>query len=55
MGGPNPCKRGIGGHHAGGVNFAMADGSVRFISYNIDINALAAMATIAGNELGYVN
>ena len=50
QGADNPCKRGFGGMHTGGVSFAIADGSVRFISYSVDINRLAAMATIAGNE-----
>jgi len=51
QGGDNPCKRSFGSHHAGGANFVMCDGSVRFIRYTIDINALAAMATIAGGEV----
>jgi prepilin-type N-terminal cleavage/methylation domain-containing protein/prepilin-type processing-associated H-X9-DG protein len=51
MGLDNPCKRGFGSFHSGGLNFVLCDGSVRFISYNIDINTLAAMATIAGNEV----
>jgi hypothetical protein len=33
----------------------MADGSVRFISYSVDINRLAAMATMAGGEVADVN
>jgi prepilin-type N-terminal cleavage/methylation domain-containing protein/prepilin-type processing-associated H-X9-DG protein len=54
MGSDNPCKRGFGAFHDGGVNFAMCDGSVRWISYSVDINLLAAMATIAGGEVAYV-
>jgi prepilin-type N-terminal cleavage/methylation domain-containing protein/prepilin-type processing-associated H-X9-DG protein len=53
-GGPgadNPCKRGFGSNHAGGLNFVFADGSVRFVSYNVDINMLGAMATVAGGEV----
>ena len=37
--------------HAGGVNFAMVDGSVRFIVDNIDQPFLKALATRAGNEI----
>lgn len=54
-GGPgddNPCKRGFGAAHAGGLGFAMADGSVRTISYNVDMRMLGFMATMAGGESG---
>ena len=51
QGGDNPCKRSFGSNHTGGTNFAMCDGSVRFFRYSIDINTLAAMATIAGGEV----
>jgi len=50
QGGDNPCKRSFGSHHAGGANFAFCDGSVKFVRYTVDINLLAAMATIAGGE-----
>jgi prepilin-type processing-associated H-X9-DG protein len=50
-GGDNPCKRSFGSNHPTGTNFVMCDGSVRFIRYSIDINTLAAMATIAGGEV----
>lgn len=50
-GGDNPCKRGFGSFHTNGLNFCLADGSVRFFSYNVDIGMLGAMATIAGNEV----
>ncbi len=50
-GGDNPCKRGFGSNHTNGLNFLMGDGSVRFISYSIDINKLAAFATMAGGEV----
>jgi prepilin-type processing-associated H-X9-DG protein len=46
-----PCKRGWGSNHSGGLNVVMCDGSVRWISYNSDVNILAAMATIAGSEV----
>ena len=54
-GGDNPCKRAFGSGHTGGMNFGMADGSVRFISYSVDINMLAKMATISGGEITNIN
>jgi prepilin-type N-terminal cleavage/methylation domain-containing protein/prepilin-type processing-associated H-X9-DG protein len=45
-----PCKRSWGSNHTGGLNFAMCDGSVRWVNYGADINVLNALATIAGNE-----
>jgi prepilin-type N-terminal cleavage/methylation domain-containing protein/prepilin-type processing-associated H-X9-DG protein len=38
------------GGHPGGMNAAMADGAVRFLSAAIDPQALAAAITIAGGE-----
>jgi prepilin-type processing-associated H-X9-DG protein len=38
------------GGHPGGINVAMADGSVRFISSSTDPKQLAAAITIAGRE-----
>jgi prepilin-type N-terminal cleavage/methylation domain-containing protein/prepilin-type processing-associated H-X9-DG protein len=46
----NPCKRGWGSMHPGGMNLLLCDGSVLFLSFDVDINVLAAMATIAGGE-----
>jgi prepilin-type N-terminal cleavage/methylation domain-containing protein/prepilin-type processing-associated H-X9-DG protein len=37
--------------HPGGVNFAMVDASVRFISQDIDQNVLNALATRSGGEV----
>lgn len=37
--------------HAGGVNAAMGDGSVRFISQTIDINIWRALSTTRGGEV----
>jgi prepilin-type N-terminal cleavage/methylation domain-containing protein/prepilin-type processing-associated H-X9-DG protein len=37
-------------NHSGGVNFAMADGSVRWISDNIDLALYYALATYNGGE-----
>jgi prepilin-type N-terminal cleavage/methylation domain-containing protein/prepilin-type processing-associated H-X9-DG protein len=36
--------------HAGGLNFLYADGSVRFMNNNIDVNVWVALGTRAGNE-----
>jgi prepilin-type N-terminal cleavage/methylation domain-containing protein/prepilin-type processing-associated H-X9-DG protein len=50
--GAEPCNRAIWGSlHPGGFNFTFCDGSVRFLSYNIDLNQFARMATIAGGEV----
>ena len=46
----NDCKRAFASMHTGGVQFLLADGSVRFVSENIDFNVLAAVATISGGE-----
>jgi prepilin-type N-terminal cleavage/methylation domain-containing protein/prepilin-type processing-associated H-X9-DG protein len=46
----NPCKRAWGSMHPGGMNMLLCDGSVRFLSFSIDINLLADLATIAGGE-----
>jgi prepilin-type N-terminal cleavage/methylation domain-containing protein/prepilin-type processing-associated H-X9-DG protein len=46
----NPCKRGWGSMHSGGMNVLLCDGSVRFLSFTVDINLLADLATIAGGE-----
>lgn len=41
---------GIGGPHQGGIQVGMCDGSVRFISENIDDSVLEALITIRGGE-----
>jgi hypothetical protein len=46
LGGPD----GWGGNHVGGAHFGLADGSVRFISQNIDPKTLEALVTIQGGE-----
>jgi len=38
-------------NHTGGVNVAMADGSVRFVSNSVDINAWRSAGTMAGGEV----
>jgi len=51
-----PCKRAWGSNHAGnGLNIAMCDGSVRFLSYNSDIRVIVGMSTIAGGEVANLN
>jgi prepilin-type N-terminal cleavage/methylation domain-containing protein len=49
-GGTSPCKAGWGSFHAGGLQFALCDGSVRMISDNVDMEILNDAATIAGEE-----
>ncbi|TVS18955.1 MAG: DUF1559 domain-containing protein, partial [Planctomycetaceae bacterium] len=44
------CSRGFGSYHPGGSNFALADGSVRFVSETINMEILSAAASIAGRE-----
>lgn len=41
---------GFGGAHTGGGHFLLLDGSVRFVSENIDANVLEALVTIQGGE-----
>lgn len=48
-----PCINGpdgIGGPYPGGVNAALSDGAVRFISEKIDPNVFKALITISGGE-----
>jgi prepilin-type N-terminal cleavage/methylation domain-containing protein/prepilin-type processing-associated H-X9-DG protein len=45
-----PCRRAFGSFHSEGANWAMCDGSVRFIPTNVDMTLLSNMATIAGGE-----
>ncbi len=42
---------GFTSNHPGGVQFAMTDGSVRFVGDNIDLNTYRAMSTRAGGEV----
>jgi prepilin-type N-terminal cleavage/methylation domain-containing protein/prepilin-type processing-associated H-X9-DG protein len=48
---PAPCKYGWGSFHPGGINFVYVDGHVGTIQPTINTSILAALATIAGNEV----
>ncbi len=45
-----PDDMGFASYHPGGCFFAQVDGSVRFISENIDSVTLASLTTRAGGE-----
>ena len=45
-----PNRYSFHSQHAGGGNFCFADGTVRFIEDNINLQTYRALATIAGNE-----
>jgi prepilin-type N-terminal cleavage/methylation domain-containing protein len=49
------CKRAFGSSHTNGLNFAMGDGSCRFIPYSVDLNMLAFMATMSAGEVAFIN
>ncbi|MFO0809471.1 MAG: DUF1559 domain-containing protein [Gemmataceae bacterium] len=49
--GDQMCKRAFGSGHSSGANFAMCDGSVRFITASVDVNILSNMGTIEGGEV----
>jgi len=46
-----PCKRGWGSYHPTGINFTMADGSVHYISTNIDMNVFSHLGSMQDGEL----
>jgi prepilin-type N-terminal cleavage/methylation domain-containing protein/prepilin-type processing-associated H-X9-DG protein len=48
--GDQTCKAAFGSNHSRGLNFLLCDGSVKYISFGVDINLLANMATISGGE-----
>jgi prepilin-type processing-associated H-X9-DG protein len=50
-GGSNPCKRAWGSFHPGGLQFAYGDGSVRAVSFSIDMEIFASLSTHAGGEI----
>ncbi len=41
----------FGSYHVGGAQFVLADGSVRFISENIDMNLYRGLGSISGGEV----
>ena len=49
-GGINSCKRSFASLHANGMHFLLADGSVSFVSQNVNIFVLGDMSTIQGSE-----
>ena len=49
--GENPCKRAWGSFHPAGILFAYGDASVRSVSFSIDMEIFASMATHAGGEI----
>jgi prepilin-type processing-associated H-X9-DG protein len=42
---------GFGSYHPGGVNFAFADGSVRFVKETTNLRVMSALGTRAGGEV----
>jgi len=49
--GDQMCKRAFGSNHTAGMNFVLADGSVRFVSNSVSIPILRAAATMNGGEV----
>jgi prepilin-type N-terminal cleavage/methylation domain-containing protein/prepilin-type processing-associated H-X9-DG protein len=47
----NRCNRAFASLHSGGMNFVLCDGSVHFVSRNIDAVLYQGLATIAGGEV----
>lgn len=47
----NICKRGWSSSHPSGVQFSLADGSVRLFARAMDLQVFTDMATIAGGEI----
>ena len=44
------CHSGWFSNHSGGMNTARCDGSVDFLSFDIDLNIFAALGSIAGYD-----
>jgi prepilin-type processing-associated H-X9-DG protein len=47
----NPQRAAARSRHSGGVNVAMADGSIRFVRNSIATSTWAAMGSRAGGEV----
>jgi len=47
----NPQRAAARSRHAGGVNAALCDGSVRFVRNSIDLNTWRALGSMAGGEV----
>jgi prepilin-type processing-associated H-X9-DG protein len=45
----------FGSNHTGGCNFALGDGSVRFVNQSIDLAVYMASASIDGTEVVSLN
>lgn len=45
------CTRGFGAYHTNGMNWGIADGSVRFINNNVNVELLMDLASVAGSEV----
>ena len=41
----------FGSYHIGGAQYTLCDGSVRFISENVDLNLYRSLGTRAGGEV----
>ena len=52
--GGGPCCNSWGSYHPGVVQFALADGSTRAVSENIDLTLLCDLSTVDGEEPGQV-
>ncbi len=52
--GDQSCKRSFNSDHPAGSNWALGDASVRVINFNVDINLLQNMGTMAGGESAVV-
>jgi prepilin-type N-terminal cleavage/methylation domain-containing protein len=50
IGNDKPCWRAWGSFHPGVVGFLLCDGSIRHVPLTVDMQCLAATATIAGKE-----
>lgn len=48
------CNRSWGAYHPGGLNWALTDGSVRFIGASVDLELMMGLASIAGRETDQV-